>query len=354
MSCLPAAANCRSTTCAGYALEVNQEGRGVIGISAQLPNSFLVIGQHETLDRLMARAKEELNMRVHLRKNDSQWPPVHTPIVWQRQIPNRAAERMHTLPVALALPRPKIFSLVTGTYGYTPVNARELMVDWVDHPQRLWDAIYETLISGVTTILHVGPGPNIVPATYKRLFGRREQPNTGEPQLAGVIDGGPPAMAAANAASANGPASRALYRAHRAGGLALGQWPTLARSASERNRRHLRNTLARASGLVNLRQLVHAASCRYDEQLAPYRHKLFHVLPSSAGREASGANFSGFNSTRLSSPSSDKTSSKSPTPRICPCSKRPLFHFRLPLATSTHSRIPPRGHRRGHRGRPHS
>jgi len=151
-------------------LEVNQAGRGVIGISAQLaPNALLVIGQHDTLDRLMARAKEALNVRVHLRKNDSQWPPVHTPIVWQRQIPNRAAERMHTMPIALAVPKPRVFSLVTGSYGYTPVNARDLMYQWVDHTQRLWDAIYETLQSSVTTIVHVGPGPNIIPATYRRL-----------------------------------------------------------------------------------------------------------------------------------------------------------------------------------------
>jgi [acyl-carrier-protein] S-malonyltransferase len=151
-------------------LEVNQEGRGVVGISAQLaPNTLLVIGQNATLDRLMARARETLNTRVHLRKNDYRWPPVHTPIVWQRQIPNRAAERMHTLPVILAAPRPRVFSLVTGTYGYTPVNARDLMVQWVDHTQRLWDGVYETLASGVTTVLHIGPAPNIIPATYKRL-----------------------------------------------------------------------------------------------------------------------------------------------------------------------------------------
>jgi [acyl-carrier-protein] S-malonyltransferase len=151
-------------------LEVNQEGRGVVGISAQLaPNTLLLIGQHDTLDRLMTRAKEALNTRVHLRKNDARWPPVHTPIVWQRQIPNRAAQRMLTLPVTLAAPRPRIFSLVTGTYGYTPVNARDLMTQWIDHTQRLWDGVYETLASGVTTLLHVGPSPNIIPATYKRL-----------------------------------------------------------------------------------------------------------------------------------------------------------------------------------------
>jgi len=33
----------------------------------------------------------------------------------------------------------------------------------------LWDGVYETLFSGVTTVLHVGPAPNIIPATFKRL-----------------------------------------------------------------------------------------------------------------------------------------------------------------------------------------
>ena len=38
-------------------LEVNQEGRGVIGISSYLaPNSLLLMGQGDTLDRLVARA----------------------------------------------------------------------------------------------------------------------------------------------------------------------------------------------------------------------------------------------------------------------------------------------------------
>jgi [acyl-carrier-protein] S-malonyltransferase len=151
-------------------LEVNQEGRGVVGISAQLaPNTLLVIGQHDTLDRLMSRAKQSLPVHLHLRKNDARWPPVHTPIVWQKQIPNRAADRLHTVPFVHAAPRPKVFSLVTGSYGYTAVNARELLCQWVDHPQRLWEGVYETLASGVATVLHIGPDPNIIPATFERL-----------------------------------------------------------------------------------------------------------------------------------------------------------------------------------------
>lgn len=151
-------------------LEINQQGRGVVGVSAHLaPNSMLMIGQHDTLDRFMQRAKSQLNVHVHLRKNDHRWPPVHTPIVWQRQISNRAADRMHTMPLKAGAPRPRVFSLVSGCYGYTTLTARELLCQWIDHPQRLWDAVYETLAASVATIMHVGPAPNIIPATYKRL-----------------------------------------------------------------------------------------------------------------------------------------------------------------------------------------
>lgn len=151
-------------------LQINQEGKGVMGVSAHLaPNSMLLIGQHQTLDRFMEQAKTQLNVHVHLRKNDAKWPPVHTPIVWQRQITNRAAERMHTMPLSADAPKPRVFSLVSGCYDYTALTARDLLCQWIDHPQRLWDAVYETLATSVATILHVGPGPNIVPATYKRL-----------------------------------------------------------------------------------------------------------------------------------------------------------------------------------------
>jgi [acyl-carrier-protein] S-malonyltransferase len=151
-------------------LQINMEGRGVIGVSAQLaPNSFLLIGQFDTLDRFFALAKEAFNIRVHLRKNDHKWPPVHTPIIWQRHIADRAAERMHTMQVHANQPRPRVFSLVTGDYAYSPLTARHLLHQWIDHPQRLWDGIYETLSSGATTVVHIGPGPNIIPATFKRL-----------------------------------------------------------------------------------------------------------------------------------------------------------------------------------------
>ena len=48
-------------------------------------------------------------------------------------------------------------------------NDADILRDWVDHPQRLWSAVYETLASGITTIIHVGPDPNVIPATFTRL-----------------------------------------------------------------------------------------------------------------------------------------------------------------------------------------
>ena len=33
----------------------------------------------------------------------------------------------------------------------------------------LWDAVQETLNQGTELVIHVGPEPNLIPATYKRL-----------------------------------------------------------------------------------------------------------------------------------------------------------------------------------------
>lgn len=151
-------------------LEINCEARGVIGISAYLaPNSLLLMGQGDTLDRFRQRMKAAFPEQVYLRKNQGDWPPLHTPIVWQRNIPNRVALIMQTMPGGLTAPTPPILSLVTGKVSYDDLNARELLHRWVDHPQRLWDAVYEALAMGIETLVHVGPEPNIIPATFKRL-----------------------------------------------------------------------------------------------------------------------------------------------------------------------------------------
>ena len=53
--------------------------------------------------------------------------------------------------------------------SYSDTNSRELLARWVDHPQRLWYAIDHILSAGIETIVHVGPQPNIIPATFQRL-----------------------------------------------------------------------------------------------------------------------------------------------------------------------------------------
>ena len=151
-------------------MRINMAGKGVIGISSFLaPNSLLLMGQGDTIDRFRDLMSEWLPQKLFLRKNDSRWPPLHTPIMWQRNIPNRAAVMMHTLPCSSSGPKPAVLSLVTGKLSYNDFNARDLIAKWVDHPQRLWDAVNETLTMGIDTIVHVGPEPNLVPATFKRV-----------------------------------------------------------------------------------------------------------------------------------------------------------------------------------------
>jgi [acyl-carrier-protein] S-malonyltransferase len=91
---------------------------------------------------------------------------------------------MHTIAEPCHAPRPKVLSMVTGKYSYTDDNARELIAQWIDHPQRLWDVLYETLAAGVETVVHVGPEANLIPSTFERISKNvREQ--TQQSSLAG-------------------------------------------------------------------------------------------------------------------------------------------------------------------------
>jgi [acyl-carrier-protein] S-malonyltransferase len=76
---------------------------------------------------------------------------------------------MHTLPMNGHTLRPPVFSLVTGKADYSDYTARQILNRWIDHPQLLWDAVYETLAIGADTVIHVGPEPNLIPATFRRL-----------------------------------------------------------------------------------------------------------------------------------------------------------------------------------------
>lgn len=161
--------------------ELNAEGQGVIGVSSYLsPNSLLLLGQQDTLDRFEKQMTDVLPRGTHLRRNPDRWPPLHTPIVWQASVPNRAAVMMHTISGPCTAPRPKVLSMVTGKYSYTDDNTRELVAQWIDQPQRLWDVLCETLASGVDTIVHVGPEANLIPSTFDRIAKNvREQTEQG-------------------------------------------------------------------------------------------------------------------------------------------------------------------------------
>jgi [acyl-carrier-protein] S-malonyltransferase len=149
--------------------DITRQGRGTIGVSAILsPNTYLLVGQGYSVDRFKAAMAEAIP-GAHLRINDHRWPPLHTPVVRQRRVPDRAGVMMETLTPGVFPPKPPVVSLVTGKRSYDAHNSRELLRQWVDHPQRLWDAVCETLASGAKAVLHIGPEPNLVPATFSRL-----------------------------------------------------------------------------------------------------------------------------------------------------------------------------------------
>lgn len=159
-------------------MKINQQGKGVAGISAELsPNTLLLMGQANSLDRLRDLLCEEQPRQVVLRKNKGRWPPLHSPIMWQRNIPSRAAQTMLTLDSGVTAPSFPVLSLVSGGLDYRETNCRDLLYRWVDNPQLLWDAVYETLKAGVKTVIHVGPEPNIIPSTYQRLSANVETHN---------------------------------------------------------------------------------------------------------------------------------------------------------------------------------
>jgi [acyl-carrier-protein] S-malonyltransferase len=151
-------------------LQIGQQGEGIIDVSTYLsPNSLLLMGQNGTLGRFEALMHDVFPQKVFMRRNQHRWPPLHTSIMWQRNIPDRSAALMQTTPGGLRAPVIPILSMVTGEASYGEINSREILHRWVDHPQRLWDVVYKLLAAGIETVIHVGPAPNLVPATFQRL-----------------------------------------------------------------------------------------------------------------------------------------------------------------------------------------
>lgn len=151
-------------------LQITAEGRGTIAISTYLsPNTVLILGQQDTVATFKERMSTVLPKEVHLRPNSHRWPPLHTPIVWQKNISCRSGIMMNQADGGFTAPSVPILSCVTGDASYNDYNSREILYRWVDCPQLLWDVVDRTLAEGVETIIHVGPEANIIPGTYTRL-----------------------------------------------------------------------------------------------------------------------------------------------------------------------------------------
>jgi [acyl-carrier-protein] S-malonyltransferase len=151
-------------------LDITQEGHGVIDISTYLaPNSLLLMGQNGTHRQFETMIRDVFPRNVAMRMQTYRFPPLHTHIMWQRSIPNRTALLLQTTPGGMRAPSVPILSMVTGEASYSEFNSRDLIHRWVDHPQRLWEIVYKVLAQGIETVVHVGPAPNLLPATFRRL-----------------------------------------------------------------------------------------------------------------------------------------------------------------------------------------
>jgi [acyl-carrier-protein] S-malonyltransferase len=113
--------------------------------------------------------REYLPAGVTLRRKPNHWPPLHTPLVWERNIPNRTAMMMYHTAGGQHKPAPNVVSCTTGLANYDEWNSRAILADWTDHPQRLWDALEHTLASGAELVIHVGPDPKLLTTCFDRL-----------------------------------------------------------------------------------------------------------------------------------------------------------------------------------------
>jgi [acyl-carrier-protein] S-malonyltransferase len=152
---------------------ISRRGHGLIGPSTYLsPYQVLLLGQRDTLDLLEEEMRTYLPAGVTVRRRPNHWPPLHTPIVWERNIPNRTAMAMHHIGGGDRKPTPTIISCTTGVSNYDAWNSRAILADWTDHPQRIWDVLENTMASGSELVIHVGPEPKLFPTGFERLSNR--------------------------------------------------------------------------------------------------------------------------------------------------------------------------------------
>jgi len=152
---------------------ISSRGHGLIGPSTYLsPYQVILLGQGDTLDLLEREMPNHLDGGATLRRRPNRFPPMHTPLVWQRNVPNRTALALYHIAGGERKPTPPVVSCTTGVANYDEFNNRAILADWTDHPQRLWEVMKHTLAAGVETVIHVGPEPRLFPTGFERLSDR--------------------------------------------------------------------------------------------------------------------------------------------------------------------------------------
>ncbi len=152
---------------------ISGRGHGLVGPSTYLsPDHILLIGQQGTLDEFEREMHAFLGEDVALKRRPNHFPPLHTPLVWEKNIPNRTAMAMHHIIGGNVKPTPPIVSGCTGIANYDEWNSRVVLADWTDHPQRLWDVVETTLHADVELVIHAGPAPKLFSSTFERLSHR--------------------------------------------------------------------------------------------------------------------------------------------------------------------------------------
>ena len=115
---------------------------------------------------------EYLPAGVTLRRRPNHWPPLHTPLVWERNIPNRTAMAMHHIGGGDRKPTPDRRFVHDGQ--------RQLRrVEQPCDPGRL-DRPSPAVVGrhgehpglGAEIVIHVGPEPKLFPTGFDRLSNR--------------------------------------------------------------------------------------------------------------------------------------------------------------------------------------
>jgi [acyl-carrier-protein] S-malonyltransferase len=136
------------------------------------PYQVILLGQGDTLDLLEREMPAYLPGGATLRRRPNRFPPLHTPLVWQRNVPNRTALALYHIAGGERKPTPPVVSCTTGVANYDEINSRAILADWTDHPQRPWEVMKHAPASGVELVIHVGPEPRPFPTGFKRLSDR--------------------------------------------------------------------------------------------------------------------------------------------------------------------------------------